>query len=90
MEIIVKHPTNPLIVFSIQIDNSTASTTTIEQVLRHIEEAFITCNGANRAIDYVKHWKLRNIKTGVVLSNNATCSTINPGDNEFSVVFCPE
>lgn len=89
MKIIVKHPTNPLIILSVEIDNSTASTTTIRQVLKYIEEAFITGVDANRALDYAKYWRLRNIRTGETLDNNSVCSSIDPSNNEFSVIFTP-
>ena len=87
MEIIIKHPTNPIIDIVLKLDGCFAANTTIESLLKNVEDIFIRINQVNPDYDYVKYWKLRHCKTGRYIDKNSMCSEIESDNNEFTVCW---
>jgi hypothetical protein len=83
MKITIKHPTDPTIDFVIKIEDSNATTMTIEQLLKSFEVLF----QVNQNYDYAKYWKLRSCKTGKFIENTSICSEIDTDNNKFTIYW---
>jgi len=82
MNIHIKHPTNPLIIIDINVENSFLQMT-IGTLLKEIGLIFFERNDKKNIADF---WKLRDEKTNEYIDANLPLSKLN-ADDKFSIAF---